>query len=117
MALIEWAMNSEGVSQRVRRPFRVPAQISDLHGPSTGVLADLPVHLNWTPITTYDLSNPTYVHEIYGQLLAVATESELAEFVNPELLIASWSTMVIPPAIRAEWERRFPELQRQLTHA
>jgi hypothetical protein len=66
--------------------------------------------LNWGPIATFDLSNSTYLRELYSQLLAVASESELEEYLNVELLRTYWDDIQIPPVIRNEWVRRFPEL-------
>lgn len=92
------------------KPVVVVDDLSQMHGPSTGVVT-LPVHLDWTPSSTYDLSVPARVRTLYATALREATSDEqLAEYLNADLLRRHWAELRLGPFVRKTWEQAHPEL-------
>ena len=94
------------------RPAFVVDDLSELHGPTTGVVT-LPLHIDWTPSSTYDLSDPGRVRAMYAVVLREAgSEAEVAEWLDRDLLIEHWARIGLPRFVRAAWEHAHPTLQR-----
>lgn len=92
------------------RPIAVPDNLSDLRGPSRGVV-ELPVRVNWTPRRVYDLSKVSSVRSLYETVLRSAVHVEdVTAFVNADVLVSVWAQLRIPARVRAIWEERFPGL-------
>ncbi len=92
------------------KPVFVADSLDDLRGPTAGSVT-LPLHLDWTPSSTYDLSADVRVCTMYATVLREAkAEDDLARFLNRELLVRMWSSLRLPDFIRESWERRFPPL-------
>lgn len=95
-------------------PHTTPAYVVDdlsvLHGPVSGVVT-LSLHIDWTPSSTYDLSEPRRVRTMYETVLREAgSEAEVAEWIDRGLLLAHWPSLGLPDFVRAAWEAAHPEL-------
>jgi hypothetical protein len=100
----------EPLSREHARPIAVIDELAKLHGPLSGTV-HLPLGLDWTPRPDYDISNSRRLLSLYATVLREATtDEELAEFLNASTLAAEWSKIFLPKHIRAEWEKRHPEL-------
>lgn len=93
------------------RPVFVIDDLDDLAGPRDGVVR-LPVHIDWTPSSVYDLSDPTRRASMYSVILREAgNESELASLLNRHELVSMWPTIDVPAHIREFWESAHPVLK------
>lgn len=93
------------------RPVYVIDDLADLHGP-TSDLVTLPIHIDWTPASTYDLSNPTRLRSMYAVVLRGAgSEAEVAEWLDPRLLLQHWAELNLPTFVRDTWEAVHPTLR------
>lgn len=97
------------------RPVYVVDDLADLHGPTTGT-ATLPIHIDWTPASSYDLTDPTRVRSMYAVVLREAgSEAEVAEWLDGETLLEHWAALNIPAFVRESWETAHPVLRNGLT--
>lgn len=92
-------------------PFFVPDDLHALHGPTSGTVS-LPLHLDWSESSSYDLSRQSRLRSLYSTVIREAgSEQELANWLNYDLLIREWCDLNIPAAVRQAWESVHPELQ------
>ena len=92
---------------------RLPATLQALAGPQHG-LVDLPLHIAWSGLRTYDLDQPRQRMSLYRTVLAEGQRDDLTCFLNRDLLLAQWPTMrtMISRHVREAWETAFPDLGR-----
>jgi hypothetical protein len=87
-----------------------PAQLTDLTGPTAGVV-ELPSTIDWGPRRTYDLSRDADRRIVYEVVLQEAVSTgEIARYVNGAALVGAWRSLWLPRRVRRSWEERFPEL-------
>lgn len=92
------------------KPAFVADDLDDLQGPTSG-LATLPIHIDWTPSSTYDLDDPRRLQSMYITVLREArSEADLSQWLDRELLIEHWAKLRIPGFIKESWEKAHPEL-------
>ncbi|MGH4001387.1 MAG: hypothetical protein ACRDTJ_28455 [Pseudonocardiaceae bacterium] len=93
------------------RAVYVIDDLSALSGPVTGVVT-LPLHLDWSMASAYDLARPQRVRTLYATVLREATsESDLIEFLDARLLADVWPDLNLPTFVRTAWEDIHPELR------
>lgn len=87
------------------RPVIVPASLESLHGP-VGGLVELPQRLFWSAAErVFDLSDRDRLTEMYEAVFdAARTETDLAEYLNGELLVRLWPELALAPRARRAWE-------------
>lgn len=59
-----YVINTPVLDRTASRPVVVVDDLERLHGPAAGVVT-LPITLNWTPRTRYDLATETAVRSFY----------------------------------------------------
>ena len=92
------------------RPVVVADDLTRLHGPSSGIMT-LPITLNWTPRTRYDLANEAARRSLYQVVLREALdEVELEHYLEARLLRQLWGSLTLPRPVRDAWERQHPDL-------
>lgn len=92
------------------RPVVIPESLEELRGPQSGMVK-LPLHLDWTPSNTYDLSDPGQVRTMYATVLREAKEEDdLLTHLNEQLLRQHWSALRLPRFTRNVWESQHPTL-------
>jgi len=89
--------------------YEIPASLSDLAGPASGVI-DLPRTLYWGPEETVDLGDSVDVQRMYQAVVRTGTAAEQTEWLNRDILIAAWPNLVLPTRCIDLWESSFPEL-------
>lgn len=96
------------------RPVIIPASLDELHGPSAGVV-EVPRRLYWSAGSRrFDVSDADQAAALYDAVLdAASCPGDLAEYLNPVLLVAAWPVLGMSRAKRDAWEARFPVLRRQ----
>jgi hypothetical protein len=93
------------------RAVYVIDDLRSLHGRASGVVS-LPIHLDWSMASSYDLERPQRVRTLYATVLREATsEADLADLLNADLLAATWAELNLPAFVRSAWEEAHPELR------
>lgn len=97
---------------------RLPDALEDLCGPKHGPV-ELPLHIVWSGLRTYDLDRPRQCLSLYRTVLAEGQRADIARFLNRDLLLAQWPLMrtMISRHIREAWEAAFPELEHRASAA
>jgi hypothetical protein len=90
---------------------RLPESLDQLHGPTHGVV-DLPLHLAWSGMTSYDLGKPRQRMGLYRTVLHEGLHDDLPRYLNHDLLLQLWPVLrtLVGRTVRAVWEDAFPEL-------
>jgi hypothetical protein len=105
-----YVANTPVLDRMASRPVVVVDDLARMRGPSKGVVT-LPITLDWTPRTRYDLSNETAQRSLYQVVLREArTEAELEEYLNADLLCRLWNSLTLPRPVREIWEAQHPAL-------
>ena len=92
-------------------PFFVADDLAALHGPTAGTV-NLPLHLDWSESSSYDLSLPSRLRSLYSTVIREAgSEQELASWLDRDLLVREWCHLNVPVVVRQAWERAHPELR------
>ncbi|MGW7003662.1 hypothetical protein ACWGCW_12735 [Streptomyces sp. NPDC054933] len=90
---------------------RLPASLDDLAGPSHGQV-ELPLHVAWSGLRTYDLDQRRQRMSLYRTVLAEGQHDDLVALLSRDLLLAQWPVLrtLISRHIRRVWEEAFPAL-------
>ncbi|MEV7891238.1 hypothetical protein ACWD3I_43610 [Streptomyces sp. NPDC002817] len=96
-----------------RRKFqqRLPASLDELRGPARGVV-DLPLHVAWSGMTSYDLDKPRQRMGLYRTVLHEGLREDLTSVLNQDVLLELWPTLrrLVGRTVRTVWEDAFPQL-------
>lgn len=83
-----------------REKFRrsLPQSLDELQGPTPDV-AELPLHMPWPGMTSYDTSTPRL-------------HNDLPLYLNQDLLLPLWPVLrtLVGRTVRSVWEDAFPQL-------
>ncbi|WP_331721163.1 hypothetical protein [Streptomyces sp. NBC_00454] len=92
---------------------RLPASLKELAGPRHGVV-ELPLHVAWSGLRSYDLDRPRLRMGLYRTVLAEGQHEDLVILLNHDLLLAQWPVLrtLVSRHLREVWEDAFPELLR-----
>lgn len=105
-----YVTNAPVLDRTVSRPVVVVDDLARLRGPAAGVVT-LPITLNWTPRTRYDLGTDTAARSLYQVVLREArSEDEIETYLNPDLLRRLWPSLTLPRPVREFWEAQHPAL-------
>ncbi|MFC8404291.1 hypothetical protein ACFW5U_24640 [Streptomyces rochei] len=90
---------------------RLPESLDELHGPTQGVV-ELPLHMAWSGMTSYDLSKPRQRMGLYRTVLHEGLHDDLPRYLNQDLLLQLWPVLrtLVGRSVRAVWEDAFPQL-------
>jgi hypothetical protein len=90
---------------------RLPASLEELRGPAHGVV-DLPLHVAWSGLTSYDLDKPRQRMGLYRTVLHEGLREDLASCLNRDVLLELWPTLrgLVGRTVRTVWEDAFPQL-------
>jgi hypothetical protein len=84
--------------------------LADLRGPLTGEHR-LPRHLDSSARHLYDFGDPKWRELAYRTVLMEAgIVTDVADWLDRDVLLALWSELYLPPFVREAWQRRHPEL-------
>ncbi|WP_406342021.1 hypothetical protein [Streptomyces sp. NBC_00648] len=91
--------------------LRLPESLDDLHGPAQGVI-ELPLHIAWSGITSYDMRNPRQRMGLYRTVLHEGLREDLPRYLNQDLLLQLWPVLrtLVGRTVRTVWEDAFPQL-------
>lgn len=90
---------------------RLPESLDELQGPTHGVV-DLPLHMAWSGMTSYDLGKPRQRMGLYRTVLHEGLHDDLPRYLNQDLLLQLWPVLrtLVGRSVRAVWEDAFPQL-------
>ncbi|MGW2647403.1 hypothetical protein ACWC2T_21350 [Streptomyces sp. NPDC001393] len=90
---------------------RLPESLDELHGPTQGVV-ELPLHLAWSGLTSYDMSKPRQRMGLYRTVLHEGLRDDLPRYLNRDLLLQLWPILrtLVGRTVRTVWEDAFPQL-------
>ncbi|WP_371100211.1 hypothetical protein [Streptomyces sp. PU_AKi4] len=90
---------------------RLPESLDELHGPTHGVV-DLPLHMAWSGMTSYDLGKPRQRMGLYRTVLHEGLRDDLPRYLNQDLLLQLWPVLrtLVGRTVRTVWEDAFPQL-------
>jgi hypothetical protein len=92
------------------RPYVVPDSLDELTGPASGTV-ELPISIHWGPDKGHDLDDPDYRRLMYERVVREANSvDDLRRFLNRDLLIELWPTLILPPQCSDLWHAKFPQL-------
>lgn len=101
---MESSEHAERVHTAWTRPFALPASMSELRGPASGLL-ELPHHVYWGPERIVDLDSPAGVGKAYEATIREGLREDLRCLLNAARLRSVWDDLVLPIRIRTAWER------------
>lgn len=90
---------------------RLPKSLEELHGPTRGVV-ELPLHMAWSGMTSYDLGKPRQRMGLYRAVLHEGLREDLRRYLNQDLLVQMWPVLrtLTGRTVRTVWEDAFPQL-------
>lgn len=90
---------------------RLPESLDELHGPTQGVV-ELPLHMAWSGMTSYDLDKPRQRMGLYRTVLHEGLRDDLPRYLNRDLLLQLWPVLrtLVGRTVRTVWEDAFPLL-------
>lgn len=90
---------------------RLPASLEELQGPARGMV-DLPLHVAWSGLQSYDLDKPRQRMGLYRTLLHEGLHEDLISCLNQDVLLELWPTLrcLVGRTVRSVWENAFPQL-------
>ncbi len=98
---------------RYREKFRcrLPESLDELHGPVDGVV-ELPLHIAWSGMNSYDLGKPRQRMGLYRTVLHEGLHDDLPRYLNRDLLLDLWPVLrtLVGRTVRTVWEDAFPQL-------
>lgn len=74
---------------RTRHQGRLPSSLDELTGPAHGVV-QLPAHVAWSGLTSYDLDGGRSCMTLYRTVLSEGQRDDLSELLNRDLLLTRW---------------------------
>ncbi|MBX9393598.1 hypothetical protein K4749_08315 [Streptomyces sp. TRM72054] len=91
--------------------LRLPESLDELHGPTQGIV-ELPLHMAWSGMTSYDLSKPRQRMGLYRTVLHEGLRDDLPRYLNRDLFLQLWPVLrtLVGRTVRAVWEDAFPQL-------
>ncbi len=91
---------------------QLPTSLCDLAGPTHGT-ADLPLHLAWSGLRSFDLDDDKLLLGMYRIVLTTGLRDDYVQFLDGSLLAARWPQLrkMVGRGVRTTWEDAFPELR------
>ncbi|MFF8476024.1 hypothetical protein [Streptomyces sp. NPDC015414] len=90
---------------------RLPKSLEELRGATRGIV-ELPLHMVWSGMTSYDLGKPRQLMSLYRTVLHEGLRDDLSRFLNRDLLMQMWPVLrtLVGRTVRSVWEEAFPQL-------
>ncbi|MGQ4477809.1 hypothetical protein [Streptomyces sp. SAS_276] len=74
---------------------------------------DLPLHLAWSGLRTFDLDDEKLLLGMYRIVLTTGLRGDCLQFLDGDLLVAHWPRLrkMVGRGVRSAWEDAFPVLR------
>ena len=90
-------------------PYVTPDSLSDLRGPTSGVVTVGP-HIDTSMNPVYDLRDPDRLWNLYTRVVRSGFVPDHVKFLDRQTLLGLWPSLNLPVRCRKVWEQKFPEL-------
>ncbi|MGI5220592.1 helix-turn-helix transcriptional regulator [Nocardia sp. CA-290969] len=88
------------------RPISTPTVLPRLAPEKALAMVELPLHLNWSDRgRRYNLRDRRQRARVYEIVIREGGPADILAYIDGVLLVDIWNELVLPPAIRAAWER------------
>ena len=88
------------------RPISVPTVLPRLAPEKALAMVELPLHLNWSDRgRRYHLRDRRQRARVYEIVIREGGPADILTYIDGVLLVDIWRELVLPPEIRATWER------------
>ncbi|WP_327722820.1 hypothetical protein OG381_48630 (plasmid) [Streptomyces sp. NBC_00490] len=106
------ALGATGASRWAPAPEQLPDDLAELGGPTEGT-ASLPLHLAWSGLHTFDLSDEKLLLAMYRIVLLNGKHEDYVRYLDAAQLIAHWPVLrkMLGRGARTVWEARFAPLR------
>nr|WP_231905608.1 hypothetical protein [Streptomyces davaonensis] len=71
---------------------RLPVSMDELQGPAHGVV-ELPLHMGWSGMTSYDVGKPRQRMGLYRTVLHEGLCDDLPQYLNQDLVLQLWPVL------------------------
>ena len=73
---------------------------------------ELPLHMAWSGMTSYDLGKPRQRMGLYRTVLHEGLHDDLPRYLDQDLLLQLWPVLrtLVGRTVRTVWEDAFPQL-------
>ncbi|MEU2597224.1 hypothetical protein ABZ669_08205 [Streptomyces hirsutus] len=97
---------------------RLPESLDESRGPTQGAV-ELPLHVAWSGMTSYDLGKPRQRMGLYRTVLHEGLRDDLPRYLNQGLLLQLWPVLrtLVGRSVRSAWEDAFPRLASRIRAA
>lgn len=97
---------------RIKFARRLPSSLEELQGPTHGIV-ELPPHVAWSGLTSYDLDLPRQRMGLYRAVLHEGLHDDLVRFLNGDVLRELWPVLrtLVGRNVRGVWEEAFSQLR------
>ena len=94
-------------------PERLPMTLDELDGPTGGGRVELPLHLAWSGLRVFDISDVKLLLGVYRIVLNNGSRVDFVQYLDGETLIRHWPILrkMLGRGVRRTWEEAFPELR------
>ncbi|WP_405849014.1 hypothetical protein [Streptomyces sp. NBC_01518] len=91
---------------------QLPSSLAELTGPTHGAV-DLPLHLAWSGLRTFDLDDDKLLLGMYRIVLTTGLRDDYIQFLDGNLLTSHWPRLrkMVGRGVRTAWEDVFPRLR------
>jgi hypothetical protein len=91
---------------------QLPSSLTELTGPIRGSV-DLPLHLAWSGLRTFDLDDDKLLLGMYRIVLTTGLREDYLQFLDGGLLTSHWPRLrkMVGRGVRTAWEDAFPPLR------
>lgn len=91
---------------------QLPSSLIELTGPTSGTV-DLPLHLAWSGLRTFDLDDEKLLLGMYRIVLTTGLRDDYVQFLDSSLLTSHWPRLrkMVGRSVRTAWEDAFPQLR------
>ncbi|GAA2564601.1 hypothetical protein GCM10010424_01470 [Streptomyces lienomycini] len=90
---------------------RLPESLDELHGPTQEV-GDLPLHMAWSGMASYDMSKSRQRMGLYRTVLHEGLRDDLPRHLNRNMLLHLWPVLrtLVGRTVCVVWVDAFPQL-------
>lgn len=90
-------------------PYATPDSLSDLRGPTSGVVTVGP-HIDTSMNPVYVLGDPDRLWGLYTRVVRSGAVPDQVTYLDGQVLLRLWPSLNLPVRCRKAWEQKFPEL-------
>ncbi|TQO20636.1 hypothetical protein FB472_2276 [Rhodoglobus vestalii] len=90
--------------------YATPSCLDALRGPTGGII-ELPRALYWGPEQYVDLTDHSDLQRMYQAVIRIGTREDQETWLDADLLLDIWDSLVLPQRCIETWESTFVQLK------